>query len=134
MSHLSSSLTSFLPWSTPFKYVPMEQLDGDSGATTSEQGQVQLVCSDMHTLNVYYVCTHTVKLPPCITNTISSTVPGQVTDLLASNSSTTSLTVTWNPPTVYKGPITMYKVCVYLCVYVYMQNKYTVMECSMSEL
>ena len=62
MPHPSSSLTSSLPWSTPFKYVPLQQLDGDSGATKSEQGQVHLV-SQEHAILMYM---HTVdyhKLP-----------------------------------------------------------------------
>ena len=54
-------------------------------------------------------------------------VPGQVTDLLVSDSFTTSLTVTWNTPTVFSGPISMYKVCVYLyvCVHILLKCMYT---------
>ena len=57
-------------------------------------------------------------------------VLGHVTDLLASDISTTSLTVTWNPPTLYRDAITMYKVCAHVCTYVpkiihnYVYNNY----------
>ena len=94
-------------------------------ARTGPAGKQQHV----HIKCVLCVYTHIVKLPPCTANTISSTVPGQVTDLLATNSSTTSVTVTWNLPTVYKGHITMHKVrsFVYICVHTYILP---VMECS----
>ena len=66
--------------------------------------------------SMYSMHTHNMLLN---TTSLSHIVPGHVTDLLASDISTTSLTVTWNPPTLYREAITMYKVCVHVCACTY---------------
>ena len=69
------------------------------------------ICSINHTpltIEALYTCVIAIN--------DASTVPGQVTDMSVSDSSSTSLTVTWNQPTVQNGPVTMYKVCMHVCL------------------
>ena len=77
----------------------------------------------MHSMCVTH--THNMLLN---TTSLPHIAPGHVTDLLASEISTTALTVAWNPPTLYREAITVYKVCVHVCPCTYKPTIYVCVQ------